>query len=238
MTSMKEKIETIVNNAANRKPVRKYRYIKPFAVLLAAVLLCGMSGCSKNEGEISKQESSSGDSQNISSDNSIEDFEPVPVPEGGWKVESLAKTIRINGEPLPKPLTGENLGDGYKLEQYNSYNFIFINNTPVVLVRFKDGTLNPDNSKEIDMLSSSDDYSIDGNRADCGVSVNGIHVGSVYSEAQSALGKPTVERDLTDFIVWDFYIGNDEDDNNDNRFLSLNFDRSDNKVSLITFYFK
>ena len=61
---------------------RNHHYIKPFALLLATVLLCGVSGCSKNEGEISKQESSLGDSQNISSDNSIEDFEPVPVAEG------------------------------------------------------------------------------------------------------------------------------------------------------------
>lgn len=205
-------------------------YIKPVSALLAAVLLCGLTGCSKNENPDSISDGSI-------SDNSIEDFKPVPVPKGGWKVESLAKTVRINGKPLPEPFTVDNLGEGYKLEQYNSYNFIFINNNPVVLVRFKDDSLNPDSSKEIDMLSSADDYGMDGYGADCGVSVNGIHIGSVYTEAQSALGKPTVERDLTDFIVWDFYIGNDED-NNENRFLSLNFNRSDNKVSLITFYFK
>lgn len=35
-------------NAPYVKRGRKFRYIKPFAMLLAAVLLCGMAGCSKN----------------------------------------------------------------------------------------------------------------------------------------------------------------------------------------------
>ena len=98
-------------NAPYVKRNRKHCYIKPFAMLLAAVLMCGVTGCSKNEG-VSDSESSSGDSQNISADNSIEDFEPVPVAEGGWTVESPAKTIRINGLVLPEPLTDENSGGG------------------------------------------------------------------------------------------------------------------------------
>ena len=42
------------------------------------------------------------DSKGNSSDNSIvQNFDPVPVPEGGWTVEELVKTVYIDGKPIP-----------------------------------------------------------------------------------------------------------------------------------------
>lgn len=231
MTSMKEKIETIVNNAANRKPVRKYRYIKPFAVLLAAVLLCGVSGCSKNEGEISKQESSLGDSQNISSDNSIEDFEPVPVPEGGWKVESLAKTIRINGEPLPEPFTVDNLGEGYEVKIDNGYLFLYYNDKWVCQVRYIDKSGEADNAKELDSIGIFAELCEDNDF----ITFNGIHIGSTLSDVESALGRPTVEFETTDIFLWDFSEAGYDDEN---YFFVIWIDKSNETVSTIAFYLK
>ena len=194
MTFMKEKIETFVNNAANRKPVRKYRYIKPFALLLAAVLLCGMSGCSKNEGEVSKQESSLGDSQNISSDNSIEDFEPVPVPEGGWTIETAAETFFINNKPISYPFAIDSLGKEFVINDKDTIiddsghcsTFVYCNDEIVF-----GATYERINNTE-DILSANPkgiSISTDEN-TNPNVSLNGVTLGASRDEVEAALGKP------------------------------------------------
>jgi hypothetical protein len=44
-------------------------------------------------------------------------FEPVPVPEGGWTIEELARTIRLNGVPIELPFTVESLGEKYSFQE-------------------------------------------------------------------------------------------------------------------------
>jgi hypothetical protein len=44
-------------------------------------------------------------------------FEPVPVPEGGWTGEELARTIRLNGVLIELPFTVESLGEQYRLQE-------------------------------------------------------------------------------------------------------------------------
>lgn len=222
--------EAFVNKAAYVKRSRKHRYIKPFALLLAAVLLCGLTGCNKNG--TSSSESSLGDSQNISADNSIEDFEPVPVPDGGWTAESLAKTIRINGKELPQPFTCESLGDGYEIKSENIGVFLYYNGKYISQVRFKDRSDEVDNSKELDMICIAKEQCEDNS-----VTINGVRIGSTRAEAERFLGKPTVEFESSGTIVWD-YVQEGGDYENGDAFLVLYFNHTDDELSIIGFYFK
>lgn len=194
-------------------------FAKPISVLLAALLLCGTTGCN-------------GDNKPDSiTDSPSEVFDPVPVPEDGWTAESLSKTIRINGKALPEPFTCEGLGDGYKLKNDNGYMFLYFNNKYAAQVRFKDQSRDVDNSKEMDMIAVSNDRCKDKSF----VAINGIHIGSTRAEAESALGKPTVEYELEKNILWDFSESGYDDEE---YFLVLHFDGSDDAISIIAFYFK
>ena len=66
------------------------------------------------------------------------------------------------------------------------------------------------------------------------VMINGVRLGSTREEAEMALGKPMVEYELEDRFIWDF-SENDYDD--EEYFLVLTFDKSDNTIMLIAFYF-
>lgn len=206
--------ETSVNRAAYVKRSRKHRYIKPFALLLAAVLLCGLTGCSKNG--TSSPGSSLGDSQNISSDSSIENFEPVPVPDGGWTAESLAKTIRINGMVLPNPVTVENLGKGYDVDETHT---LIYNRLQIAVIVFDNESANLDNCKKnIRAFALNTNAKMDVKA----FYVNGITLGSSAVEAIKAFGEPL---EKTSQNVWVYYEnGKGVDDN----IMVLWFDDEDN----------
>ena len=104
----------------------KYWFTKLISVLTAAVLLCGITGCANSE-----------DLGSVTEDSS-DVFEPLPVPVGGWTVESLSKTIRINGRELPEPFTCEGLGEGYNIKIDNGYPFLYFNKKCIAQVRYRD----------------------------------------------------------------------------------------------------
>lgn len=195
MTFVKEKFEMFVN----MKRGRKYRYIKPVYLLLAAVLLCGMAGCSKNEG-VSDSESSSGDSQNISINNSIKDFEPVPVPEGGWTIETITGTVCIDGKPIEYPFTIGSLDKEFKTNKDDTQIFesgaastiLYKDDIPILTVEFQNITnYNQINSTKPSGFSSyyEDSSSIKEDVSKI-VSINGIQLGASKSEIESAFGTP------------------------------------------------
>lgn len=173
--------------------------LKPVSLLLAAVLLCGTTGCSKNEGEISEQ-SSSDDLQNISADNSIEDFEPVPIPEGGWTIETIAGTVCIDGKPIEYPFTIGRLDKEFKinkddtqiLESGAASTILYKDDIPILTIEFQNITnYNQINSTKPSGFSSyyEDSYSINEDVSKI-VSINGIQLGASKSEIESAFGHP------------------------------------------------
>lgn len=74
---------------------------KLLSVLLLAAVLFSLTACN-NEIEIPEQ---------------FANFEPLPVPEGGWTSETAASVFYINGEPLPEPLTFDNFSSDYSLKE-------------------------------------------------------------------------------------------------------------------------
>ena len=227
------------------KRVRRHSYIKPFAALLTAVMLLGLAGCDKSENPVSVPKSSSGDSQNISSDRPIEDFKPVPVPEGGWTVESLAKTIRINGEPLPEPFTVDNLGEKYTVELTSNGkggNLRFEKRDIAVIVFSKEDESNDYRNREITHLLLNDPVAADI------ITVNGVGIGSSSDDVRKNLGKyfvpPLTESNDSSGFSGFYYSNNTWDDSawddgwGDNTWiLEISFDSS-NKVDLMNFNFE
>ena len=182
---------TFVRKTSYVKRSRKHRYIKPFALLLAAVMLLGLSGCSKNE-------------------TSQEDFEPVPVPEGGWTVERLSKTIRINGEPLPEPFTVDNLGEKYSFEpsSISDSGTLKFEKKDIAVIVFDDESENPDDLQK-DIIKFA--FNTSGNMDVKEIYVNGITLGSSAVEAIKAFGEPS---EKTSQNVWVYYEnGKSADDN-------------------------
>ena len=187
---------------------------KLIAVLMTAFLAFGITGCDAKE----------------NSSSVVDSFEPVNIPEGGWTVESIAKTIRINGKELPEPFTCENLGEGYSLKiDDKGYIFLYYKNKCVAQTLYKEESKDIDNSKELFMISVIDGLCKDKNF----ISFNGIHLGSTRAEAERALGKPTVEYESEYSILWNFSVNGTDDEKN---YLVLVFE-PDEKLSVIAFYF-
>ena len=169
------------------------------------------------------------DSKGNSSDNSIvQNFDPVPVPEGGWTMEALAKTICINGKAISNPLTIDSLGEGYSFVE-DPYPYLQYNGEKIALIRFENDSTNNDNiMKKVFMISVSNGLD---NPTD--ISINGITFGSTQAEAELALGKPSVEEVSGDTLTWIFFEeGKDEDSN----FLVLWIE--DGKISYFAFRFR
>lgn len=170
------------------------------------------------------------DSKGNSSDNSIvQPFDPVPVPEGGWTMEALAKTVCINGTPIPIPLTVDSLGDEYKLKYDSKVPFIMQKKDKVAMIHFdENSTEKKDTLKPITVINSSnlsDDLQY--NNA---FSVNGIRLGSTRDEARIAFGEPSHEE--PDGYSWIYFEdGKAEGD----QFFTLVF--KDDKVKWIIFRF-
>lgn len=88
------------------KRVRKHRYIKPVAALLAAVMVCGMAGCDKSENPDS--ESSSNISQSISDEVSSNNLNE----QNGQSSNLALKTeIKVDGHIITIPCMVSNLTD-------------------------------------------------------------------------------------------------------------------------------
>lgn len=92
--------------------------LKKLLVMPVVAISILMVGCQKDVGS-SNTASTSSQVVLESMDNNI-NYETVPVPEGGWTVEELAKTIRINGKPVEIPFTVESLGEDYQLDDNSS----------------------------------------------------------------------------------------------------------------------
>ena len=171
------------------------------------------------------------DSKGNSSDNSIvQNFDPVPVPEGGWTMEALAKTICFNGTPIQIPLTVESLGKEYQLKYDSKVAFINQKKDKVALIVFdKDTVETKDELKPISAIGV--DNVSDELKYNNALSVNGIRLGSTKDEARRAFGEPPYDESGR---VWAYFEdGKTEDDN----FMTLWFDDND-KVSWISFRFR
>lgn len=95
--------ETFVNKAVYVKRVRKHRYIKPFALLLAAVLLCGTTGCSKNEERNSDPESPA-----VVSDSAISN--------GSFDWDKALSEFYIDGIKMEYPFSESSLGEDFTFD--------------------------------------------------------------------------------------------------------------------------
>lgn len=139
MAFVKEKLEMFVNKSACVKHGRKHRYIKSVSLLLAAVLLCGMTGCSKNEEQISDPEgslsgsqsipnessasddtsveSSSDVSQDIPADSSVSDSVSSEQVDSSAKIniDEAVKDITLFGHKISLPCTIKDLGEDFSL---------------------------------------------------------------------------------------------------------------------------
>lgn len=115
MAFMKEKHKMFVNKTVCVKRSRKHLYIKTVALLLAAVLLCGMTGCSKNEEHISEPESSSSDSQNISVDSSpSDDISSVQSDSSAeFNFDEAVKNITLFGQKISLPCAWSDFGEDF-----------------------------------------------------------------------------------------------------------------------------
>ena len=106
---------TFVRKTSYVKRSRKHRYIKPFALLLAAVLLCGTAGCRKDEGQISELGSSSGDSQSFSVDNSTSDDTSSEQDNDSdeFDFDEAVKNITLFGHKISLPCAWSDFGEDF-----------------------------------------------------------------------------------------------------------------------------
>ena len=165
------------------------------------------------------------------SDNSVvENFEQVSVPEGGWTMEELAKTICINGTPIPIPLTVDSLGKEYKLKYDSKVPFIMQKRDKVAMIHFdENSTEKKDTLKPITVINTSNfSEELQYNNA---FSVNGIKLGSTRDEARIAFGEPSHEEEGGYSWIY-FEDGKGEGD----QFFTLVF--RDDRVTWIVFRFR
>ena len=156
---------------------------KLIAVLLTAFLAFGITGCDAKE-----------DSNSV-----VDSFEPVNVPECGWTVESLAKTIRVDGNPIDYPFIINNLGKEFKTNEEDTQIFdsgtastiLYKNDIPILTIEFQNitsysqiGSAKPSgfSTYYVDYNSIEDINKV--------VSINGIQIGASKSDIESAFGQP------------------------------------------------
>ena len=78
---------------------------KLISLALVSTMLLTFTACDNKE------------NPDISNNFSLEIFEPIPVPEGGWTIETAAGVFCIDGKPIPYPLTVESLGKEYSIKK-------------------------------------------------------------------------------------------------------------------------
>lgn len=206
-------------------------FTKPVSVLLAAFLLCGMTGCNMNNPD-------------LITDSSNKVFDPVPVPEGGWTVETLSKTIRINGKALPEPFTVQNLGKEYsvKLSSTGNVGNLRFRNKDIAVVIFSKDEEGDYQERTITHMLLNDPTVADI------ITVNGVGIGSSSYDIKNNLGEyfvpPLTESNDHSGFSGLYYNNNAWDDSawddgwGDNTWiLNVSFDSS-NKVKLMNFNFE
>lgn len=186
----------------SRKEINmKLRYM---AVTLIALMMMCASACANSE-KTDKPEkaekaestaSSTAETQNTASTVSMPD--PVPVPEGGWTDETIKDVIYINGKNLELPCTIDDFGDGFEivpskkadeeLEEYgealyelNYYGYlvgdVYIHGSNKIYDLFFDTFERP-----------IEDY------PEIPFSINGVTIGTPYSEAKKIMGEEILYR--------------------------------------------
>ena len=115
---------TFVRKTSYVKRVRKHRYIKPVALLLAAVLLCGTAGCRKDEERISDPESPA-----VVSDSAISN--------GSFDWDKALSEFYIDGIKMEYPFSESSLGEDFKFKD-ESFHYNDSGNYLTVVVDHKD----------------------------------------------------------------------------------------------------
>jgi hypothetical protein len=210
--------------------------LKKLLVMPVVALSILMVGCQKDVGS-SNTASTSSQVVLESMDNNI-NYETVPVPEGGWTVEELAKTIRINGKPIEMPFTINSLGADYQFDENVSSwdnkkgtltSSLLYNNQPfatVMIYNAENGDF--ESSRLLDVVKigvvSSDDNNL--NKMFC---INSVTINTKCEDVKLALGEPT----KIDGSVWTYT----DKKTNDNA-ITLWIDDEKNTVKAVYFYFK
>lgn len=173
-------------------------------IQLLALTIIG-SGCTNDETIISNSEISvqtaeytekSTTESNVSAAETV--FEPVPIPEDGWTMEELAKTIRINGVPISYPFTIGSLGDDYRLVDAHHLliaepadsGFIEYKGTLIACVGFEKNSQNIEDNYEKEVraiIAVEDEENPKYNNA---FTINGIGYGASPEDVKKAFGMP------------------------------------------------
>ncbi len=150
--------------------------LKKYAVLIVAVLLCNLlTGC---KSEVKTNPVSSSITYEIQS-----------IPEGGWTVQELAKTIRINGNTIENPFTVDNLGEKYSF--VGDSTCVEYNGIMSFVVAFTDESVDGnDRLKEVKKIGTVEDY-MDEEFTNA-LTINGIGLGASREEAELAFGEPSI----------------------------------------------
>ena len=161
---------------------------KLISILSAMVVLLSMTACGKN-GDESKNTTTTTTTSitTTQSENEQPEIEPLPVPEGGWTAEELAKTIRINGELISIPFTIDSLGEGYTYsEEHYSIEY---NGDYLAMVTFVEGEEGEERFRKVKNIGTFENVT---NNA---LTINSIALGSRIEEAEEVFGVPTKVND-------------------------------------------
>ena len=211
------------------------------ALLCSALLICPLAGCSVSPS--SEQDSVAAVQESGGSDKKVADsinMTPVPVPAEGWKDDTISEVIYINGEKLGFPLRLDDFGEDFGL-QTKADHFLTKGdkNTAGITYKGKNCGLITVNGKcdentigqlDIVSLTFSRGSELDPDAPEVfPISINGVTIGSDYSELVEKLGFA--------------YDNNDIDPNTEDKLFSVTgttykhafrFQISHSKVSSIT----
>lgn len=169
--------------------------------ILMAVLLA--SGCAKSD-------NSKGQADKTSYEQSMAEFEPLPIPEGGWTYEEVAKTVYINGKQISYPFTVESLGEGYYLKKKTTDNAegevattLYYNKTPVCLLVYEYVESTRHIEREpVDLIYIVDTDYWENECAYEMIKANGVGISDDISAAKEVYGKPDFESESGNFCFY------------------------------------
>ncbi len=153
-------------------------------LLLTAFFVCGTTGCVSN-----------GNPSAV-----VDNFDPVPVPEGGWTIESIVRTICIDEKPIKFPFTINSLGKEFRTNKEDTQIFesgaastiLYMDGMPIFTIEFQNITSY--NQIESTKPLGFSSYYKDSNNIEENVrkvvSINGIQLGASKSDIESAFGHP------------------------------------------------
>ena len=177
---------------------------KLISILSAMVVLLSMTACGKNGDESKNTTTTTTTSITTSqSENEQPEIEPLPVPEGGWTAEELAKTIRINGELISIPFTIDSLGEGYTIKEEDTQIFdsgacgthLYYNDEAILTAEYVDiQSFDQIISKEPWALNTYWEDSLDDYYNDA-LTFNGIHLGATVDEVEEVYGEANQKSD-------------------------------------------